>query len=569
MEHSSTGTFTFCANKYIGILKLQICILLSLSLLNCRKDGSDEAVSTNIPFNYNSLRVNGVFSGFNYKGINTVPVIKISFNAPVRNTSVPGSVLLTDRNTSSVQLDIGYENSDSTLIIIPANQLNFISRYTLSVSSGLKSNSGNTLVSPLSVEFLTTIDSTDKFPAITADSLLTLVQKQTFRYFREFRHSVSGMARERNTSGDVVTTGGTGFGIMALPVAIQRKFITKEEGLSQIQKTVDFLKNKAQRYHGAFPHWLNGATGVTIPFSANDDGADLVETSYLMMGLLTVRQYFNGSGIDETTLRKDITGLWDAVEWDFFTRDGSNKLYWHWSPSKNWIMNMPIQGWNECLVTYILAASSNIHSISKAVYDNGFAQNGAIRNNNSYYGYQLPLGEAYGGPLFFEQYSFLGINPKGLSDVYANYQTQAVNHSKINYEYCKANPKNYFGYSNSCWGLTASDIQGGYSASSPVNDLGVIAPTAAISSMPFTPAESIQALNFFYYKMGDKIWGQYGFVDAFSLNDIWFAGSYLAIDQGPQIGMIENYRTGLLWILFMSCPEVQTGLTKLGFTYQI
>ena len=567
MEHSSTGIF--CANKYIGIFKLPICILLSLSLLNCRKDGSNEAVPTDVPFNYNSLKVNGVFSGFNYKGINTIPVIKISFSAPVRNSSVSGSVLLTDRNTSSILLNIGYENFDSTLVIRPTTPLNFITRYTLSVLSGLKSNSGNTLVSPLSVELLTSIDSTDKFPAITMDSLLTLVQKQTFRYFREFSHSVSGMARERNTSGDVVTTGGTGFGIMALPVAIQRKFITKEEGLSQIQKTVDFLKNKAQRYHGAFPHWLNGATGVTIPFSANDDGADLVETSYLMMGLLTARQYFNGSGTDETTLRKDITGLWDAVEWDFFTRDGSNKLYWHWSPSKNWIMNMPIQGWNECLITYVLAASSNTHSISKTVYDNGFARNGAIRNNNSYYGYQLPLGEAYGGPLFFEQYSFLGINPKGLSDVYADYLIQAVNHSKINYEYCKANPKSYFGYSKSCWGLTASDIQGGYSACSPVNDLGVIAPTAAISSMPFTPAESIQALNFFYYKMGDKIWGQYGFVDAFSLNDIWFAGSYLAIDQGPQIGMIENYRTGLLWKLFMSCPEVQAGLTKLGFTYQI
>ena len=568
-KYSFAGRWSLCTNKYIEMLRLPVCILLSLMLLSCRKEVNNDAVPANVLFNYNSLKVNGISSGFNYKGINTEPVIKISFNAPVLNSSVAGAVLLTDKSLSSVPLNITYDNSDSSLVIKPATPLNFISGYTLAVSYGLKSITGNSLVSPLSVEFLTTIDSTDKFPAITTDSLLTLVQKQTFRYFREFGHSVSGMARERNTSGDVVTTGGTGFGIMALPVAIQRKFITKEEGLSRIQKTVDFLKNKAQRYHGAFPHWLNGATGVTIPFSANDDGADLVETSYLMMGLLTVRQYFSGSGTDETTLRKDITGLWDAVEWDFFTRDGSNKLYWHWSPSKNWIMNMPIQGWNECLITYVLAASSNTHSISKMVYDNGFARNGSIRNNNSYYGYQLPLGEAYGGPLFFEQYSFLGINPKGLSDVYADYLIQAVNHSKINYEYCKANPKSYFGYSKSCWGLTASDIQGGYSASSPVNDLGVIAPTAAISSMPFTPEESLQALNFFYYKMGDKIWGQYGFVDAFSLNDIWFAGSYLAIDQGPQIGMIENYRTGLLWKLFMSCPEVQAGLAKLGFTYQI
>jgi hypothetical protein len=538
-------------------------------LFNCKKDGSVEVVPANVIFNYNSLKVNGLSSGLSYKGINTLPVIKISFTAPVQHASVAGAVSLTYKKSSPSPLDISYENADSTLIVKPTAPLNFLSGYTLAVSYALKSSAGISLVSPLAVNFLTTIDSTDKFPAISTDSLLTLVQKQTFRYFWEFGHSVSGLARERNTSGDVVTTGGSGFGMMALPVAIQRKFITRVEGLARMQKTIDFLKNKAQRYHGAYPHWLNGATGMTIPFSTNDDGADLVETSYLMMGLLTVRQYFNGAGSDETALRKDITALWDAVEWNFFTRDGSNKLYWHWSSTKNWMMNMPIQGWSECLFTYVLAASSNTHPITKAVYDNGFARNGAIKNNNSYYGYQLPLGEAYGGPLFFEQYSFLGLNPKGLTDAYANYQTQVVNHSKINYEYCKANPKSYFGYSKSCWGLTASDIQNGYTASSPSNDVGVIAPTAAISSLPFTPEESLQALFFFYYKMGDKIWGQYGMVDAFSLNDIWFAGSYLAIDQGPQIGMIENYRTGLLWKLFMSNPEVQAGLTKLGFTYQI
>ena len=385
-KYSSTNSFPLCNGMRMEMLLWPLCILLSILLFNCRKDGSKEVVPANVPFNYNSLKVNGASSGSSYKGINTVPVIKISFNAPVLHSSVAGATLLTDKKNAAMQLAITYENADSTLIIQPAAPLNFISGYKLAVSYGLKSSTGNSLVSPLAVEFLTTIDSTDKFPAISPDSLLTLVQKQTFRYFWEFSHSVSGMARERNTSGDVVTTGGTGFGLMALPVAIQRKFITKEEGLARMQKTIDFLKNKAQRYHGAYPHWLNGATGITVPFSANDDGADLVETSYLMMGLLTVRQYFNGPATDETTLRKDITGLWDSVEWDFFTRDGSNKLYWHWSPTKNWMMNMPIQGWNECLITYVLAASSNTHSITKAVYDNGFARNGAIKNNNSYYG---------------------------------------------------------------------------------------------------------------------------------------------------------------------------------------
>ena len=187
-------------------------------------------------------------------------------------------------------------------------------------------------------------------------------------------------------------------------------------------------------------------------------------------------------------------------------------------------------------------------------------------NNNTYYGYQLPLGPAQGGPLFFAHYSFLGIKPTGLADPYANYQTQTVNHTKINYTYCVTNPKNWFGYSDSCWGLTASDIQNGYAASSPTNDLGFIAPTAAISSLPHTPTESIKALKYFYYVLGDKLWGPYGFKDAFSLQNLWFADSYLAIDQGPIIVMIENYRSGLLWNLFTSCPEVKTGMLSLGFS---
>lgn len=373
------------------------------------------------------------------------------------------------------------------------------------------------------------------------------------------------MARERNTSGDLVTSGGSGFGIMAIVTAIHRNFITRTEGLARIQKIVSFLKNNAQKFHGTFPHWLNGATGAVIPFSTKDNGADLVETSYLMQGLLTARQYFNGADAVETGLRNDINTISNGVEWNWFRQGNQNVLYWHWSSNYNWEMNHKIQGWNESLITYVLAASSTTFSIPKIVYDNGWASNGGMRNNNLYYGIQLPLGPSLGGPLFFAHYSFLGISPNNLTDAYANYFTQNKNHTLINYNYSKANPKNYFGYSDSVWGLTASDIQNGYTASSPTNDVGVIAPTAALSSLPYTPVESMQALKFFYYKLGDKIWKEYGFVDAFSLHDPWFASTFLAIDQGPIIIMIENYRSKLLWDLFTSCPEVKNGMKALGF----
>jgi hypothetical protein len=373
------------------------------------------------------------------------------------------------------------------------------------------------------------------------------------------------MARERNSSGDIVTSGGTGFGVLAIIAGIGRNFITRAEGLSRMQKIVGFLKNTAQRFHGAFPHWLNGSTGAVVPFSEKDDGADLVETSYLIQGLLTARQYFNGGSAEEIQLRNDINNLWNEVEWDWFRQNNQEVLYWHWSSNFNWEMNHPVKGWNECLITYVLAASSTTHSIPKTVYDNGWASGGGMINNNSYGGIQLPLGEPYGGPLFFAHYSFLGINPKDLSDFYAKYWDQNTNHTLINKNYCKSNPKNYFGYSDSCWGLTASDIPGGYTASSPTNDVSVIAPTAAISSLPYTPTESMKALKFYYYVLGDKLWKEYGFVDAFSLHNLWFADSFLAIDQGPIIVMIENYRTALLWDLFMSCPEIKTGMTGLGF----
>jgi hypothetical protein len=311
---------------------------------------------------------------------------------------------------------------------------------------------------------------------------------------------------------------------------------------------------------------MNGISGAVQPFSAKDNGADLVETSFLMMGLITARQFFNAADASETTLRSDITGIYNDVEWDWFRKNNENVLYWHWSPNFGWEMNHQVKGWNEALITYVLAAASPTHAIPKIVYDTGWASNGGMKNNNSYYGHQLPLGPALGGPLFFSHYSFLGIDPEGLNDAYANYWTQNRNHTLINYSYVVDNPKDYYGYSNAVWGLTASDIPGSYTASSPTNDVGVIAPTAAISSLPYTPVESLRALRFFYYKLGDKLWKEYGFVDAFSLKDTWFADSHLAIDQGPIIVMIENYRSGLLWDLFMSAPEVKQGMRDLGFT---
>jgi hypothetical protein len=545
-------------------LKIYLVLVIICWLYACKKENKQPAQpSVPASFSFSALKVNGIYNGFNYNGVNTAPVIKLSFSAPINRNSVSNNITFKNNSGAVVTYNTAYQNNDSTVVITPS-ALQPITQYALNASTGLQSAGGGSLQSALTVNLITAIDTTNKFPIIPDDQLLNLVQQQTFKYFYDFGHPVSGLALERNTSGDVVTTGGSGFGIMALVTGVSRQFITHAQGLARMQTIVAFLKNNAQTFHGAFPHWLNGTTGAVVPFSAQDDGADLVETSFLMEGLLTARQYFSAASSAETTLRTDITTLYNNVQWSWF-QNSQNTLFWHWSPNYGWSTNMQINGWDEALMPYVLAASSPTYPIPKIVYDNGWAGNGSMKNGNSYYGLTLPLGPAGGGPLFFAHYSFLGINPNGLSDAYASYDVQNKAHAMINYNYCVANPNNYYGYGSSCWGLTASDIANGYTASSPTNDVGVISPTAAIASLPYTPTQSMQALRFFYYKLGDKMWGPYGFYDSFNLNSAWFASSNLAIDEGPIIDMIENYRSGLLWNLFMSCPEVKTGMKGLGF----
>lgn len=547
-------------------MKPTLLIAAIFLVASCGKNATIKPAAKSV-FNFVSVKVDSLSQGFTYYGTSLRPDIQIRFSSEVDSSSIGSqNLFLMAANGSLIPLTQTLQDRDSLMLIQPLQNLEPISKYVLTIDTSLKSTDGTSLLGKLVVKLVTRVDSSDKFSRISDSSLLDLVEHTTFRYFWDFGHPVSGMARERNTSGDICATGGTGFGIMSILVGIRRNFISRSEGLDRIQEIVHFLSHQCSRYHGVFAHWINGSTGATIPFSSKDDGGDLVETSYLMEGLLCARQFFSQADLAEDSLRSQIDTLWNGVDWNWYRQNGQQTLYWHWSPDYGWAMNMQINGWNEAMIAYILAASSNTHPIPKSVYDNGWARNGAIRNGNAFFGIPLPLGSGTGGPLFFTQYTFMCLNPFGLKDAYANYWTQDTAQSKINYLYCVQNPHGYNGYGPDCWGLTASDDDySGYSAHAPDNDLGVISPTAAISSLPFTPPESMKALHYFYYKLGDKIWGSYGFTDAFDLSNAWFASSYLAIDQGPEIAMIENYRSAFIWNLFMSCPEIQRGLLNLGF----
>ncbi len=541
-------------SRYIFLFSIAIIFSCKEDNLNSQS-GSKNFSLTNIEYDDQTFK-------YSYSNVSRSPSFSLSFSDRIDHQSAQTNIVLSSPS-SVIPVSLTFSNNDSTITIAPTGSLKYFNRYFLQIFSSLTSVSKKKFSSDIQINLTTQIDPAPKFPAISDSALVDLVQLQTLKYFYDFAHPTSGMARERNTSGDLVTTGGSGFGLMALIVGINRGFIPRADGIARFNKIISFLE-KADRFHGAWPHWMDGNTGKVIPFSNNDDGADLVETSYMVQGLITLRQYLTSSDTVGNNLINRINTLWSAVEWDWFRQNNQNVLYWHWSPDKAWIMNIPIQGYDEALIVYVLAAASPSHSIPIEVYQQGWAMNGNIKNGKSFYGHLLPLGPDYGGPLFFTHYSFLGFDPH-TQDAYANYWTQNVNHALINHDYCVANPKNYIGYADNCWGLTASDNPSGYDAQSPTNDNGTITPTAAISSMPYTPTESMNAIKFFYYTLGDRMWGSYGFYDAFNITGGWTATSTLAIDQGPIVVMIENYRTQLLWNLFMSAPEVQAAKTKLGF----
>jgi exo beta-1,2-glucooligosaccharide sophorohydrolase (non-reducing end) len=412
--------------------------------------------------------------------------------------------------------------------------------------------------------------------AMSDDELLTMVQEASFRYYWEGAEYIPGRH-------NMIASGASGFGIMALIAGTERKFISRSESVARFEKILGFLQG-AQTFHGAFPHFINGTNGkVETFFGKRDNGADLVETSFLLQGLLAARQYFSGTDSRERSIRDKITSIWEKVDWNWFKQSPESKfLYWHWSPDQAWAINHKLIGWNETMVTYLLAIASPSHPVAAAMYYTGWAnqdltgqeyrsawgktKDGSMyTNGNTYYGNKLDVGVSNGGPLFFTHYSYMGYDPKLITDNYTNYFRNNQKIAKINHRYCVENPKKYLGYGDDSWGLTASDGPFSYSADEPVPhaDHGKIAPTGAISSFPYTPEESLKALKNYYFNNGKFLWGEYGFRDAFDLTNNWCSEIYMGLNQAPMTVMIENYRTGLIWKLFMRDPDVKAGMEKL------
>jgi hypothetical protein len=413
-----------------------------------------------------------------------------------------------------------------------------------------------------------------------------MLQEACFRYYWVGAHPVAGMALE-NIPGDdrIVATGASGFGIMALIVGVDREFITRQQGLERMNQIVTFLE-KAPRYHGAWSHFMDGATGQSLPvFDAIDNGGDLVETAFLMQGLLSARQYFRGSSEAEESLFRRISKLWETVEWDWYRQSPqSDALYWHWSPQWSWYINHRLTGFNEAMIVYLLAIASPTHGVPAGLYYSGWANQEDVGakyregwsnthegynyvNGNTYYGIKLDVGVGSGGPLFFAHYSYMGFDARGIHDRFADYFNNNRTIAEINLAYCKDNPGQHKGYGSDFWGLTASDGPRGYLPHEPTlrDDDGTMTFTGALSSFPYTPRASMDVLKHIYRDLGDRTWGVYGPRDAMNLNEDWVAPIFMGLNQAPITVMIENYRTGLIWKLFMSNPEIQPMLDRIGF----
>lgn len=405
--------------------------------------------------------------------------------------------------------------------------------------------------------------------AMTDDELLTMLQEECFRYYWESSGPHSGMTRENVPGNDrIVATGASGFGIMALVVGVNRGFITRAQGIERLTQIVSFLE-KAPRYHGVWSHFMDDATGASLPvFDMFDNAGDLVETGFLMEGLLTARQYFNGATDAERSLFQRISRLWETVEWDWYRRSRQgDALYWHWSPEWSWVIGHRIDGFNETMIIYLLAIASPTHGVPASLYYSGWANppDSHYANGNSYFGIKLDVGFDTGGPLFFTHYSYMGFDPHALTDRYTNYFDNNRNIALINRGYCVANPGHHKDYGADDWGLTASDGPSGYVPHAPDanNDTGTMTPTGALASFPYTPDASMAAFKHFYRDLGDRLWDVYGPRDAFDLDQNWFAPIYMGLNQAPITVMIENSRTGLVWKLFMSNPEIRPMVQKI------
>ena len=383
------------------------------------------------------------------------------------------------------------------------------------------------------------------------NQLLDLVQRAAFEYFVHESNTANGLVKDfcRVKTKDkmpMTSTAATGFGLASLCVGASRGWISDDVAKTRILATMKFFRNDAESEHGFFYHFLDGETGRRW----DESELSSVDTALLLAGMLTAAHYYPGTQIE--TLAQEI---YKNVDWQWMMA-GGRTLCMGWKPEEGFL-NVRWADYCELMIIYLLALGSPTHPIpADAWYQWGRMLN-QFENEKFI---ACP-------PLFTHQYSHTFVDFRGMRDEEANYFTNSILATQANRKWCVANAKKFQTYREGFWGLTACDGPSGYMAyGAPYGvDDGTVAPTAAISSIVFTPQESLSAIRLMLEKLGPKVWGRYGFIDAFNLEQKWFSNKYLGIDLGPMVLMIENHRTGLIWKTFMKEPAIQKAMDAAKF----
>lgn len=419
------------------------------------------------------------------------------------------------------------------------------------------------------------------------EAMLDSIQKKTFLFFMGEHHPEWGIVRDRTASWAPASIASTGFGIPSFAIGAERGWITRDEAAQITLNMMNFFVNSLQSpdtlasgYKGFYYHFLRMDTGL------REWRCELssVDTGLLMMGILFARNYYDRDNETENQIRSQGSLMLGNIEWDFMmmpdTGNYARQISMGWHPESG-LHKMGWSGYNEALFLYILAAGTGLENAKES-----------YRSWLSSYKWQTPyegLSHVAFPPLFGHQFSHCFIDFRGLADEYMrdkgiDYFENSRRATRVQRQYAIDNPHGWVGYDSLCWGVTASDGPGdkynfgereflgyaGRGTSGPEYnyfDDGTIAPYGPLSSLPFAPEIVIPTIRSINEKMGDKIWGRYGYYDSFNLTAGWVNDDFIGIDQGPMLIMIENFRTGLVWNYVMNDPVIQKGLQTLGFSY--
>jgi len=405
-------------------------------------------------------------------------------------------------------------------------------------------------------------------PAVLNDSLfLDLLQRTAFDFFWNEANPNNGLIKDRDTPNAACSIASVGFGLTAIGVAIDRAWITREAGRDRVLTTLNTFWQQPQGremsgtigYKGLFYHFLDMNTGLR----AWNSELSSIDTALLLAGIIYAKQYFTERHEDALRIRQLADSIYYRIDWDWM-RNYQPNITLGWFPDKGFI-NAWWRGYNEAMIMCILALGSPTHPVPATTWTAW----------NSGYSWQTHYNYDYVNfpPLFGHQFSHCWIDFRQIQDAYMrqrgiDYFENSRRATLAQRAYCIANPGNFKGYGENVWGLTACDGHNGYKArgAPPAqNDDGTIAPTAATSSMPFTPEVSLAAAKHLYETYRQSIWTQYGFCDAFNLTVNWWAPGVIGIDEGPIVLMLENFRSQKIWQLFMQNPDIQRGLQRAGF----